>query len=93
MEEIIGSCTVLSRQMEPFMSVDRVLHRADEVIKKLLHLASTTVTHRAGRELKRYYHKKVAEGKNKMTLIHALRATIVVRMWLGSKQMRYTNLV
>ena len=41
----------------------RVSHRADKVMKRLLHMAAIAVTHRNGGELKRYYDRKVAEGK------------------------------
>ena len=43
-------------------------------MKRLLHLAAVAITHRIGGELKKYYERKVAEGKNKMSVINALRA-------------------
>lgn len=64
----------------------RVSHRADKSIKKLLHLAAVAVTHKTGGELKRYYERKVAEGKNKMLVINALRAKIVARMFAVIKK-------
>lgn len=64
----------------------RVSHRADKVMKRLLHLAAVAVTHRVGGELKKYYERKVAEGKNKMSVINALRAKIVARMFAVIKR-------
>lgn len=53
---------------------------------KMLHMAAVAVTHRVGGELKRYYEWKVAEGKNKMPVINALRAKIVARMFAVIKR-------
>lgn len=64
----------------------RVSHRANKVMKRLLHLAAVAVTHRIGGELKKYYERKVAEGKNKMSVINALRAKIVARMFAVIKR-------
>lgn len=64
----------------------RVSHRADKVMKRLLHLAAVAITHRIGGELKKYYERKVAEGKNKMSVINALRAKIVARMFAVIKR-------
>ena len=43
----------------------RVSHRADKVMKRLLHLAAVAMTHRIGGELKKYYERKVAEEKTR----------------------------
>jgi transposase len=59
----------------------RVSHRADKCIKTLLHLSAVSIIGKAGGELKDYYLRKVQEGKNKMTVINALRAKIVARMF------------
>lgn len=59
----------------------RVSHRADKVIKKLLHLAAIAAIHKNAGELKEYYNRKVEEGKNKMSVINAIRAKIVARMF------------
>lgn len=64
----------------------KVSHRADKTIKCLLHLAAVAVTHKSGGELKSYYQRKVAEGKNKMSVINALRAKIVARMFAVIKR-------
>lgn len=55
-------------------------------MKRLLHMAAVAVTHRNGGELKKYYDRKVAEGKNKMSVINALRAKIVARMFAVIKR-------
>ncbi|MFQ8804128.1 MAG: hypothetical protein ACLR8Y_02095 [Alistipes indistinctus] len=39
-------------------------------------------------ELKKYYERKVAEGKNKMSVINALRAKIVARMFAVIRKKR-----
>ena len=55
-------------------------------MKRLLHLAAFAVTHRIGVELQKYYERKVAEGKNKMSVINALRAKMVARMFAVIKR-------
>lgn len=67
-------------------SKNKVSHRADKTMKKLLHMAAVSVIHRTGGELKAYYLRKVEEGKNKMSVINALRAKIVARMFAVVKK-------
>ena len=67
-------------------SKNKVSHRANKNIKKLLHMAAVSVTHRKEGELKAYYMRKVEEGKNKMSVINALRAKIVARMFAVIKR-------
>lgn len=62
-------------------SRNKVSKQADKVMKRLLHLAAVAIIHKTGGELKAYYERKVAEGKNKMSVINALRAKIVARMF------------
>lgn len=64
----------------------RVSHRADKSIKTLLHLAAVSVISKTGGELKVYYERKVAEGKHKLSVINALRAKIVGRMFAVVKR-------
>lgn len=64
----------------------RVSHRADKSIKMLLHLSAVSIISRTGGELKEYYLRKVEEGKNKMTVINALRAKVVARMFAVIKK-------
>ena len=67
----------------------RVSHRADKNIKSLLHLAAVSIISRTGGELKEYYLRKVEEGKNKMTVINALRAKVVARMFAVIKRNQF----
>ena len=63
-------------------SRNRVSHRADKSIKTLLHMAALVVATRAkSGELKEYYDRKVAEGKSKMSVLNAVRAKLVLRMF------------
>lgn len=64
----------------------RVSHRADKSIKTLLHLSAVSIISRADGEMKEYYLRKVEEGKNKMTVINALRTKIVARMFAVIKR-------
>ncbi|KAA6341197.1 hypothetical protein EZS27_010976 [termite gut metagenome] len=62
-------------------SRNRVSHRADKSIKSLLHMGALTAATRTKGELHEYYFKKVAEGKNKMSVLNAVRAKPVHRMF------------
>ncbi|KAA6317223.1 hypothetical protein EZS27_032588, partial [termite gut metagenome] len=68
-------------------SKNKVSHRADKSIKALLHLAALSVaTRKKDGELREYYTRKVAEGKNKMSLLNAVRAKLVLRMFAVIKR-------
>ena len=54
----------------------RVSHLADKDIKKMLHLAAL-VTIRKGNITHGYFQRKVAEGKNKMSVINAVRNKLI----------------
>jgi transposase len=62
-------------------SRNRVSHRADKSIKSLLHMGALTAATRSKGELHEYYLKKVSEGKNKMSVLNAVRAKLVHRMF------------
>ncbi|OAV66338.1 Transposase IS116/IS110/IS902 family protein [Bacteroidales bacterium Barb6XT] len=62
-------------------SQNRVSQRADRSIKTLLHMAAPVVATRCRGELHEYYERKVAEGKNKMSVLNAVRAKLVHRMF------------
>ncbi|OAV66210.1 Transposase IS116/IS110/IS902 family protein [Bacteroidales bacterium Barb6XT] len=62
-------------------SRNRVSQRADKSIKALLHMAALVVATRCRGELHEYYERKVAEGKNKMSVLNAVRAKLVHRMF------------
>lgn len=59
---------------------DRVSKHANQQLKKLLHLAAMAAT-RASGDLKDYFIRKVKEGKNKMSVINAIRNKIIHRMY------------
>ena len=55
-------------------------HKANKKMKKLLHLAAMSVIRKKG-ELKDYYERKIAEGKNKMSVLNAIRNKLVLRIF------------
>jgi len=61
-------------------SRNRLSNRADKSIKTLLHMAALAATRTQG-ELHQYYVRKVAQGKNKMSVLNAIRAKLVLRMF------------
>jgi len=78
-------------------SKNKVSHRADKSIKRLLHLAALSLITSKG-ELHDYYERKIKEGKNKMSVINAVRAKLVLRMFAVIKnnqpyQRNYQNLL
>jgi transposase len=65
----------------------RVSKMANMNVKKLLHLAAvTSIRHRG--ELQSYYQRKLADGKNKMSVINAVRNKLITRIFLCIKQQR-----
>ena len=62
-------------------SRSKVSARADKSIKALLHMAAMSAATRTKGELSGYYIGKVNEGKNKMPVINAVRAKLVMRMF------------
>ncbi|MFC0876770.1 transposase, partial [Saccharicrinis sp. FJH2] len=65
----------------------KVSKRADKSIKALLHMAALSAIKTKG-DLGQYYARKVAEGKNKMTVLNAIRAKLVLRMFAVIKNDR-----
>lgn len=61
-------------------SRSKVSHRADKKAKQLLHMAALSSI-KSNHEMKIYFNRKVKEGKNKMTVINAVRAKIVHRIF------------
>ncbi len=57
----------------------RVSHMANKVLKRMLHMGAMSVISRDP-ELREYYHRKVAQGKNKMLVINAVRNKIIHRL-------------
>jgi transposase len=62
-------------------SKNKVSNRADKSIKALLHMGALIVATRMKGELHEYYIRKVEEGKNKMSVINAVRAKLIYRMF------------
>lgn len=62
-------------------SKNRVSNRADKSIKHLLHMAALSVSQVKSSPLKAYYDRKVEEGKNKMSVLNAVRAKLVTIMF------------
>lgn len=57
-----------------------VSHRANKTLKWVIHMGAISVINRKG-ELQDYYLRKVAEGKNKMSVINAIRNKLVLRVF------------
>lgn len=57
----------------------RVSPYADKTLKKILHLAAMSAI-RLNNDLRSYYVRKVAEGKNKMSVLNAVRNKIIHRV-------------
>ena len=67
----------------------RVSPMADKRMKTLLHLSAMTAI-RAKGELRDYYQRKVAEGKNKMAVLNAVRNKLIGRAYaVVSKNREY----
>ena len=63
-------------------SRNKVSNQADKSIKSFLHMVALVVATRMKEgELREYYLRKVAEGKNKMSVLNAVRAKLVLRMF------------
>ena len=70
-------------------SRNKVSNRADKSIKALLLMAALSVATRKSGELSEYYRRKVAEGKNKMSVLNAIRAKLVFRMFAVVKNNKF----
>jgi transposase len=62
-------------------SRNRVSQRAEKSIKALLHMGALTAATRMKGKLHEYYLKKVAQGKNKMSVLNAVRDKLVHLMF------------
>ena len=76
-------------------SRNKVSQRANKNLKRLFHMAALSTLRTSG-EFKDYFNRKVAEGKNKMTVINAIRSKLIHRIFVLAKQNRkyeysYTN--
>jgi transposase len=66
---------------------NRVSQMANKKIKTLLHMAALTTIQSQG-DLHDYYLRKVAEGKNKMSVLNAIRNKLVLRIFACVNQNR-----
>jgi len=70
---------------------DRVSSYADKAIKTTLHMAAMSAI-RLKNDLRVYYLRKVAEGKNKMSVLNAVRNKIIHRIFAVIKSQKlYEN--
>jgi transposase len=65
----------------------RVSHMANKNIKTLLHLAALSTIRKQG-DLQEYYNRRVAEGKNKMSVLNAIRNKLILRVFACINQNR-----
>ena len=63
----------------------RVSHQARKRLKSLFHLGAMSVIRGPG-ELQDYYQRKVAEGKNKMLVLNAIRNKLIHRVYAVVRQ-------
>lgn len=66
---------------------NRVSHMANKTMKTLLHMAAISVINMKG-ELSDYYQRKVDEGKNKMSVINAIRNKLIQRVFVVVRENR-----
>jgi transposase len=65
----------------------RVSQMANKNIKTLLHLAALSTIRKQG-DLQEYYNRRVAEGKNKMSVLNAIRNKLILRIFACVNQNR-----
>lgn len=66
---------------------NRVSHIANKSMKSLLHLSAIS-TLNSPSDIQDYYYRKIAEGKNKMCIINAIRNKLILRIFACIKQNR-----
>jgi transposase len=57
----------------------RVHHAANKTLKTLLHMCALAAIRMEG-EFKKYYERKIAEGKHKMSVLNAIRNKLILRV-------------
>ncbi len=74
-------------------SRNKISNRADKSIKALLHMGALIAATRMEGDLHEYYLRKVSEGKNKMSVLNAVRAKLIYRMFavIRNNQMYQKN--
>lgn len=65
-------------------------HRANKKVKSLLHMGAMSAVQHC-EQLRAYYERKVAEGKNKMLVLNNVRNKIVLRIFACVREDRYYN--
>jgi transposase len=65
----------------------RVSRMANMNMKRLLHLAAMSAI-KYSEEMRVYYLRKVSEGKNKMSVLNAVRNKLITRVYACIKQQR-----
>jgi poly(3-hydroxyalkanoate) synthetase len=60
---------------------------ANKNIKTLLHMAALVAIQMKG-EMREYYNRKVSEGKNKMSVLNAIRNNLILRIFACVNQNR-----
>jgi transposase len=70
-----------------FKGKARVSHMANKRLKTALHMAALSAM-KLDKELKVFYQRKVSEGKNKMSVINAIRNKLVHRIFAVVKRER-----
>ncbi|WPO36742.1 transposase [Flammeovirgaceae bacterium SG7u.111] len=68
-------------------SRNKVSQKANKGLKKIFHMAALS-TLRTDGELRKYYDRKVEEGKHKMSVINAIRSKLVHRIFAVINQNR-----
>jgi len=63
----------------------RVSHMANKTIKTILHMAAVSSIHIEG-EMKTYFERKIREGKNKMSVLNAIRNKLIKRIFAVVKR-------
>lgn len=67
---------------------ERVSHLANKRMKHILHMAALSTLRMKG-DLRNYYDRKVLEGKNKMSVLNAIRNKIVLRIFAVINQDKF----
>lgn len=65
----------------------RVSHMANKTLKTLFHTAAMSTIRMKG-EMKDYYQRKISEGKNKMSILNAVRNKLILRIFACVNQNR-----
>ena len=78
----VGSAPFAYTSGTSIHSCNRVSYRADKEMKRYLHMAAlTAATIQKSGIFVDYYQRKVAEGKNRMSVLNAVRAKLILTMF------------